>query len=400
MFEKLFSLPAVRARHRNAPLVEERARFLRYLSELGLSRRTLLGFAPLLLVIVERLDLTNRLGVSIAQDEIRQKATTKRDAFISVATRWLQFLGRLEQPPIPINRFADKISAFADFMRNEKSLSPVTIHDRCSVVQSVLDRLATTDGSLCGVSVGDSDAALLGLINQGGYTRRTIQGWTSHLRVFFRFAEARGWCRAGLAAAIQSPRVFRHSSVPIGPSWDDVRRLLAMTEGDRPLDIRDRAVLMLLAIYGLRAEEVRHLCLEDFDWESEKIRVVCAKTRRVRTYPLVRSVGDAILRYVKEVRPQSVHRQLFLTLLPPIRPLRGLWDLVGKRLQKLGVTSPRHGPHALRHACATHLLAEGFSLKEIGDHLGHQQPNTTRIYAKVDFTGLQKVADFDLGGVL
>jgi integrase/recombinase XerD len=188
--------------------------------------------------------------------------------------------------------------------------------------------------------------------------------------------------------------------LPMGPSWDEVRRLLAMTESDRPIDIRDRAVSMLLAIYGLRTDEVRHLRLEDLDWENETIRVRCPKPGRVRTFPLVRSVGDAILRYLKEVRPQSVHREVILTLLPPIRPLRGVWDLVGKRLRKLGVTSPHCGPHALRHACATHLLAEGFSLKEIGDHLGHQLPNTTMIYAKVDFAGLQKVADFDLGGIL
>ncbi len=400
MFDQLFSLPAVRARHRNAPLADDRIRFLGHLAELGLSRRTLLEFAPLLLVIVEALDLANRPKVSISQDEIRQKATTKRDAFVSVATRWLQFLGRLEQPVPPASRFADKINVFADFMRHEKDLSPVTIHERCSIVRRVLDRLAIPDGSLCAVSVGQIDNALLGLISQDGYARRTIQGWTSHLRVFLHFAETRGWCRAGLAAAIQSPRVYTHSLLPMGPPWDEVRRLLAMTEGDRPADIRDRAVLMLLAIYGLRTDEVRHLRLEDFDWDSEKLRVPCPKTRRVRTCPLVRSVGDAILRYLKEVRPQSAHRELFLTLLPPIRPLRGVWDLVGKRLRKLGVTSPHCGPHALRHACATHLLAEGFSLKEIGDHLGHQQPNTTRIYAKVDFTGLQKVADFDLGGLL
>lgn len=355
---------------------------------------------PLLLVIVERLDLANRPGVSISQEEIRLKATSRREAFVSVATRWLRFLGRLELPPKPVSRFADKITAFADFMRNEKDLSPVTIHERCWIVQRVLDRLASPDGTLNAVSVGEIDSALLGLINEGGYTRRTIRGWTSHLRVFLRFAEARGWCRDGLAAAIQSPRVYTHSLVPIGPSWNEVQRLLAMTHGNRPADIRDRAVLMLLAVYGLRTDEVRHLCLDDLDWENETIRVVCPKTTRVRTSPLVRSVGDAILRYLREVRPQSVHRELFLTLLPPIRPLRGMWDLVGKRLRKLGVTSPHLGPHALRHACATHLLAEGFSLKEIGDHLGHQLPNTTRIYAKVDLPGLQKVADFDLGGVL
>ena len=272
MFDQLFSLPAVRARHRSAPLAEARLRFLAHLAEFGLSRRTLLECAPLLLVIVEKLDLVNRPGVSISQDEIRQKATTKRDAFISFATRWLQFLGRLEQLPPPASRFADKISAFADFMQHEKDLSSVTIHERCSIIQRVLDRLTIPDGSLAAVSVGQIDDALLGLISQDGYARRTIQGWTSHIRVFLRFAEKRGWCRAGLATAIQSPPVFTHSSLPMGPSWDEVRRLLAMTESDRPIDNRDRAVLMLLAIYGLRTDEVRHLRLEDLDWENETIR--------------------------------------------------------------------------------------------------------------------------------
>jgi site-specific recombinase XerD len=54
----------------------------------------------------------------------------------------------------------------------------------------------------------------------------------------------------------------------------------------------------------------------------------------------------------------------------------------------------------LRHSCATHLLAEGYSLKEIGDHLGHRDPEATRIYAKVDVSGLRQVADFSLKGVL
>jgi integrase/recombinase XerD len=140
--------------------------------------------------------------------------------------------------------------------------------------------------------------------------------------------------------------------------------------------------------------------LEDFDWGGERLRVWCPKTKRERTYPLVRPVGDAVLRYIREVRPQSQHRVLFLTLLAPIRPLRHLWDIVGKRLRGLGVTSPHLGPHALRHACATHLLAEGFTLKQIGDHLGHRQPDTTRIYAKVDLAGLRQVADVNLEGLL
>ena len=239
------------------------------------------------------------------------------------------------------------------------------------------------------------------MLGQGGYARVTIQTWAGELRAFFRFAETRGWCRKGLAACIRGPRLFAQASLPLGPSWDEVRRLLAMTEGDRPADIRDRAILMLLAIYGLRAGEVSRLRLEDFDWEHEVFTVTSSKTRRPRTYPLTRSVGDAILRYLKEVRPRSSHRELFLTLLRSLPAVaHALWHIVAKRLRSLNVSLPHHGPHALRHACATRLLAEGLSLKEIGDQLGHTDPESTRIYAKVDLVGLRQVADFDLGGLL
>jgi integrase/recombinase XerD len=174
-----------------------------------------------------------------------------------------------------------------------------------------------------------------------------------------------------------------------------------MTEGDRPVDVRDRAILMLFAIYGLRRGEVGRLRLGDFDWDRELLSVVGSKTHRPRTYPLIRPVGEAVLRYLKEVRPRSSHRELFLTVLHPIRPLRtSLYMIVGRRLRRLGVAVPHFGPHALRHSCAAHLLAQGMTLKEIGDHLGHRKPDTTRIYAKVDLDGLRRVAYFELGGLL
>lgn len=68
-------------------------------------------------------------------------------------------------------------------------------------------------------------------------------------------------------AGIVSPRVYRAESLPRGPCWNDVQRLIATTEGDRPQDLRDRAVLLLLAVYALRSSEVRALKLDDVDWE-------------------------------------------------------------------------------------------------------------------------------------
>ena len=116
----------------------------------------------------------------------------------------------------------------------------------------------------------------------------------------------------------------------------------------------------------------------------------------------VHSVGEAIVRYLQQVRPCCARREIFLTLKAPFRPLSAgaLYHLVSSRLSELSIQSQRRGPHSLRHACAGHLVAEGLSLKEIGDHLGHRSAYATRIYAKVDLAGLREVGNFELGGLL
>jgi site-specific recombinase XerD len=396
MFDQLFETPFAVRRHLAGPLAKERLAFLGKLADRGISRKTLRGYAPKLLVFIDTFALVCRPKRIITRDEINRKTGDHRVR--SLVARWLRFLGRLEHRSVPVSPYAAKIKAFTDYMERERGLSPVTVRNRCWLIPRLLGRLGSSGGSLREITPHQIDESLQATVRQGDYARTTIQNWAGELRAFFRYAETQGWCRPGLAACIRGPRLFAQSSLPTGPSWDDVRRLLVLTEGDRPADIRDRAILLLLAIYGLRAGEVNRLRLEDFNWERELFTVTSSKTQRPRTYPLVRSVGDAVLRYVREVRPRSPHRELFLTLLAPIRPLRGaLGAIVATRLRSLNLSLRHYGPHALRHACAARLLAEGLSLKEIGDHLGHVDPEATRIYAKVDLVGLRQVADFELG---
>ncbi len=142
--------------------------------------------------------------------------------------------------------------------------------------------------------------------------------------------------------------------------------------------------------------------LEDFDWKYEVLNVPHGKRKKPRTYPLCRPVGDGVLGYLCEVRPRTEYREVFLTRIAPIKPLEpcAVGEMVKKRLHALGLTLPHYGSHVLRHACATHLLSQGLTLKEIGDHLGHRSAETTRIYAKVDLTALRAVGDFGLEDLL
>ena len=411
MFDLLFKRSATRCRHQVGPLAQERLAYLRHLADNGMSHASLLEVAPYLLAVARYLRLADRGDEIISVNEIdgeavrwakrrstpnRRPGRRSRATFRCHAIDWLHFLGRLEFPHAPAHPHAELMAAFADYMCRDRGLSAGLIRMRVWSVRRFLDFFGIATDSVQTLTVTRIDETFQKMANRYGWARRTVQTQASHLRVFFAYAERHGWPQ-GLAQAIESPRVFSQTSLPRGPSWDDVQRLIATTEGDESSDIRDRGILLLLAVYGLRADEVRRLRLDSFDWERERLAVACPKSLQTRTFPLCRSVGDAVLRYLKEVRPRSAYREVFLSLRFPVQPLGNVWRVVSKRLRALGVSLPHHGPHSLRHACAFHLLTEGLSLKEIGDHLGHRHPDSTRIYANVDLTGLRQVADFDLG---
>jgi site-specific recombinase XerD len=418
VFEQLFKRPRTLARQRNGPLAEERCRYLVHCASQQLARRTLQFIASYILIVAKALRLADLPGELIPRAEIEAEAhrwanrqpkpPALRDVhrswlrFAGQATRWLTFLGRLQPLATTPRPYAEYVVQFTDFMLRERGLSPQTAEYRCRTIHEFFARTEEAGLRLNTLTVAQVDELLARKIRDDGYARITIQTYASTLRAFFRYAEGCGWCRPGLANAIMAPRVFRHETLPIGPSWNDVNRVLTAAQGDRPADIRARALLMLLAVYGLRAGEVVGLRLEDFDWQRQVLTIAQSKRQKPRTYPLCRPVSDAVLRYLREVRPRSAWRQVFLILRAPFRPLTcvGLGHVVSQRLHALGLSLPHYGPHILRHACATHLLEQGLSLKEIGDHLGHQSPETTRIYAKVDLVGLRTVADVELEGLL
>ena len=414
MFETLFQQPKVIARHQSAPFVEERRRYLVHCAQQGYAHATLLLKARELFWVAHKLGtypdlrLTLAQVTAVAQDweerrrccgqSLNESCTHRR--FVEVARAWLRFLGCFHEPVEPIP-FTERLEAYLTWMAEERGLAATTIERTWSYIGQFLRWYGARGRSLADVQLTDIDAFL----REGGHKgwgRISVHNMATALRGFFRYGAAQGWCPTTLAPAIQGPRRFAFEPLPIGPAWPEVQRLLASLDTDHPSDMRDRAILMLFAIYGLRASEVAQLRLDDLDWEHDLLRVQRAKRHSPQTYPLVTTVGNALLRYVQHVRPVCLHREVFLSLLPPTRPLsRGaLYNLTRNRFQTLGIHATHLGPHALRHSCATRLAAEGMSLKAIGDHLGHRSPSATRIYAKVDLPSLRQVAAFDLGELL
>ena len=114
-------------------------------------------------------------------------------------------------------------------------------------------------------------------------------------------------------------------------------------------------------------------------------------------FPLSWSVGEALVDYLQHGRPETTERVVFFKAFAPVRPIShtAVSKLATKYLLKAGIQVPRPGSHTLRHSCVQRLVDADFSLKTIGDFVGHRSPRSTEIYAKVAVEPLRRVV---LGG--
>jgi integrase/recombinase XerD len=222
------------------------------------------------------------------------------------------------------------------------------------------------------------------------------------LRSFFAYGEMRGWCTPNLGDVITFPNRRRYDPDTVFPSWTDVRRVLDEEVGDKPSDLRNRAMLLLCSIYGFRSSEVARLRLGDIDWIDETLTVTRSKNGRTQQFPLQYEVGEAILKYLIHGRPHCSCRSVFVSRQRPYRPVTPavLGAVTAMRMAQFQIKSSKKGPHALRHACATQLLRTGTSLRQIADFLGHRDLSSVSIYARLDTEALREVAAFSLRGVL
>lgn len=415
MFKKLFHHPRVISRHLNAPLARERSAFLSHLASRGTPGSTLLRYARLLRVISTLLDdkphrpITRQAISQCAQRWARRQRRRGRAKtlkwprvhFQQVACTWCSFMGWLEAKPSPALAYAPELEAWQSFLRSEAGLAERTISNYGWWIRVFLRWLSQEKMPLRRLTLTRLDRFTQHLASRG-LGRVSLANGASVLRRFLSYVFDREWCERDLSGSVLSPRLFRYENLPTGPAWPDVQRLIAATQGSSQQRLRNRAILWLLAVYGLRSGEVRGLRLEDLDWDRQILRVRRSKTARVQEYPLTPTLRRTLERYLKKGRPQSACPEVFLTLHAPFHSLSAgaIYDLTCSLMERLGITSSKRGPHALRHACATYLLNQGFSLKKVGDHLGHRSLSATQIYAKVDLNGLRAVADFDLGGLL
>lgn len=288
------------------------------------------------------------------------------------------------------------IEGYTAWMRDVLGLHPTTRTRRCASALRFLRCLGERgrEESLGTLTIEDVDVYVQQRM-RSLQRRATKKGCAVHLRSFLQYLHGSSRTR-DLAPSVLLPKLYAHEGVPSAMRPDEIKQVLRSTRQDRSrIGLRDFAILALLSTYGLRAGEITALCLEDIDWTHDRLRIHHSKTGVHSELPLLCVPGNAILEYLRDGRPKSTQREVFLRTRAPYRALRAgsLHSILEPRLKAAGVMPPgRRGPHAWRHAKAAALLREGVPLKVIGDVFAHRSAASTMAYLKLDVEQLRGIA--------
>ncbi len=273
------------------------------------------------------------------------------------------------------------VDRFLSQLRIERGLADNTISAYGRDLSSFLDFLGARSLSLEAVEPEHIEAYLrkLGKNLSPGSTGRAL----SSIRMFFRFLSAEGLREVNPARLIDSPRVDRR--LPGVLSAAEVERLLSSPAGERPSDLRDRAMLELLYATGLRVSELVGLRIRNINLEAGFVRTM-GKGSKERAVPIGRRSIESLKDYLETGRQALVKpgtgSDLFLNARGKAMTRQGFWKILKNYALTAGITKPI-SPHSIRHSFASHLLEGGADLRSVQFMLGHADISTTQVYTHV-----------------
>ena len=414
MLERYFIRPVTLDRIRACWIGDAIERYVTWLAENGYAPRNVFSRVPVLVRFGEFAHTSGASGWDelpahvepFVEDWLKQHSGagwTQSKARVSArpvrnAIRQLLYLiipnhpssGRSRHPSDP---FAESVPHFFDFLRKDRGLREATIVQYRHHLRRMEEHLRQA-GTLSLVDL--APAAITSIVTKVGKSLepRSVQSFCSILKTFLRYLHQTGIQTRDLSQTVESPRRYRLAELPRSISQEQVQRMLNAVDRRNTTGKRDYAILLLLATYGLRAREVAALRLEDIDWQRDRLHVRGRKAGHSAAYPLMSTVGEALVDYLRQNRPRSRGRAIFFRALAPHTSMS--WQAVSLRVKhyfrKADIKVPQSGSHTLRHTFVQGLVDAHLPFKTIGDFVGHRTPDATAIYAKVNLAALREVA--------
>lgn len=223
-------------------------------------------------------------------------------------------------------------------------------------------------------------------LNATSLSRRLVA-----IRVFLRYLHQEGLLAGNVTETMDSPKIWKLLPATLTPS--EVERLLEAPKLNKPIGMRNRALLETLYGTGLRVSELAALKLEDLQFDAGYLRCF-GKGSKERVVPLGGAAATYLKKYIEETRPQfdpsTKSPYVFLSNRGQALSRKTIWQLIRRCTHDAGIAKAV-SPHTLRHSFASHLLANHAPLRVIQEMLGHADIATTQIYTHIDAPRLQQV---------
>ena len=232
--------------------------------------------------------------------------------------------------------------------------------------------------------------------SQIGFVPTTMADKISGLRGLFKFLYLEKYISTPLNEALPKVHSVFRTKVPTVWKPEELQKAKECIDLGNPAGKRDYAIIMLAASTGLRSGDIINLKLSDIDWEKKTISIIQSKTAESLILPLMDSTGWALIDYIKNGRPESNFKNVFLRHLSPFEPFKSaaaFYTLLTKYVAKAGIKpggKTSSGIHSLRHTLASELLQNDVEINTIADILGHMDPESTKKYLQVNIAALSR----------
>jgi integrase/recombinase XerD len=293
-----------------------------------------------------------------------------------------------DQSAVALTRPAGElVEGFREWLVSERRLAESTVKYYVRGARLFLGERGGQD--VARLTLGEVSGFMVGECRRLGVG--SAKNLATGLRSLLRYLYLEGVTDRELAQAVPAPASRRRGGLPRGLGAEEVAALLARCDDSTPLGRRDHAIVVMLVRLGLRARDVAALTLDDVDWVHGEM-VVRGKGNHTERLPLPVDVGEAVVAYLQDGRPETSCRALFVRAQAPRVGLSaaGVGSVARGACMVAGVLSG--SAHRLRHSAATAMLRAGASLDEVSQVLRQRDLQTTSSYAKVDFVALRRLA--------
>jgi len=250
-----------------------------------------------------------------------------------------------------------------------------------------------------GLQLGEvTTQTLTDFIISQSYSTTKTRAFSSTIKQLFRYAYDVGAISIDLSFIVM-PVSKAPEKLPTTYTEDEIRRVIAAVERGAAIGKRDYLILLLAAEYGWRASDITAFQFGWIDWDKNTIAFDQHKTGVAVQYPLLSSVGNAIVDYLKNGRPATDTHEIIVGHDTVKRGKRltspTIHSIVSRYIKSANIENwkqKKHGPHALRFSLATNLLKKNVSIPVISTILGHKTTESTKRYIALDINQLKKCA--------